>query len=124
MVELPPRQTDADTRRHEDVAWREKGRAEDLAWREKVRAEDRTWREQVRAEDLAWREQVRAEDLAWRNEARATDLANKQCLVHGLALLAAAQNAKPATPTEELARMAQEFTQWISGADGTTGSGN
>jgi len=99
MGESPARQTEADTRRLEDVDWREKLRAEDLAWREKVRAED-----------LAWREKVRADDLVWREKARA---ANEQRLVRGLAFLAAAQNAKPGTPSKELARMAEDFTQWI-----------
>lgn len=124
MVELPTRQTEGDARRIKDVAWREKLRAEDVAWREKVRVEDLSEREAARAEreagrveDVAWRTQARAEDRAERNAFHAQTL---QCLARGLAFLAAAHNAKPDTPTEELARRARDFTQWISGVDGTT----
>ncbi len=120
MGESPTRQTEAETRRLEDVAWREKLRSEDLAWREKVRAEDLVWREKVRADDRTWREKVRAEELAWRNEARTMDRAKEDCLARGLALLAAAQNAKPGTPAEELERVARGITKWIVGAGGTT----
>jgi hypothetical protein len=128
MVEVPSRHTEADTRRLEDVGWREKVRAEDLAWREKVRAEDLAWREKVRAEDLVWRENVRAEDLVSRNEVRAADHAERNassaqtiwCLARGLAFLAAAQNAESGKPTDELAHMAQEFTKWIGGVAGMT----
>ncbi len=127
MAQLPPRNTEADSRRAEDVAWREKVRVEDVAWREMRRDEDGAWHEKVRAEDLAWREKVRAEDVAWREKARTEDGAERralhaqtlQCLARGLALLAAAQNAKPDTPADELARRAQDFTRWIGDVGGT-----
>jgi len=152
MVELQARDKEAAARRLEDVTWREKVRAEDLeerealrlereaarAEREIARAEDVAWREKVRTEDLAERgaaraerEIVRAEDMAWREKTRAADRAERdalhnqtlQCLTRGLALLAAAQNAKPGTPPEELARRAQDFTRWIGDGVGTTGQG-
>ena len=131
MVDLPARQRDADTRRLEDVTWREKLRAEDMAWREKSRREDVAWREKVRSADLAWREEVRAADVAWREEAQAADRVerdaiasqNKQCLTRGLAFIAAAQIAKAGTPTEELVRMAVGFTRWIGGVDAATDDG-
>lgn len=131
MVELPPRQRQIEPRRLEDVAWRENVRAEDVAWRETVRAADLSWREKVRAEDVAWREKVRAEEVAWREKVRAADRVerdavtsqNKQCLERGLAFIAAAQIAKAGTPTEELVRMALDFTHWIGGTDGTKDKG-
>ncbi len=128
MAQLPPRNTEAESRRAEDVAWREKVRAEDVAWREGRRDEDGAWHGKVRAEDLAWREKVRAEDLAWREKARAEDSAERQalhaqtlqCLARGLALLAAAHNSNPGTPAEELARRAQDYTRWIGDVGVTT----
>jgi hypothetical protein len=127
MAQLPPRNNEAESRRAEDVAWREKVRVEDVAWREMRRDEDGAWHEKVRAEDLAWREKVRAEDMAWREKARAEDGVERQalhaqtlqCLARGLALLAAAQNAKLDTPADELARRAQDFTRWIGDVGGT-----
>jgi hypothetical protein len=146
MVELPARHTEAETRRLEDVASREKVRAKDVAWRQRVRAEDVAWRaedvawrEKVRAEEVAWREKVRAEDVVWREKVQAEELGRRseaqaaeradrdastsqiiQCLARSLAFIAAAQIAKPGAPTEELARMALDFTQWIGGVAGTT----
>ena len=104
------------------VAWR----AEDVAWRQKVRAEDVAWREKLRAEDVVWREKVQAEELARRSEALAVERADrdastsqiKQCLARGLAFIAAAQIAKSGAPTEELARMALDFTRRIGGVAG------
>ncbi len=95
MVELQTRHVDAETRRLEDLSWREK----------------------VREEDLAWREKVRAEDLA---ERAAFTFKNRQCLARGLAFIASAQIANRGTSTKELSRMAQDFTQWIDGVDETT----
>jgi len=142
MVDLPARDKEAATRRLEDVTWRENVRAEDLeerealrlereaarAEREIARAEDVAWREKARTADLAEREAARAEreiaraeDVAWRENTRAADRSERdmfhaqglQCLARGLAFLAAAQNAKSGTETEELARKAQDFARWI-----------
>jgi hypothetical protein len=118
MAELPPRHVDAETRRAEDVAWREKMRKEDLAERALGRAD----RENQRVQDLVWRERVRAEDVAWRELVRASDREERyayhaqtlQCLARGMAFLAAVQNAKPDTPVKELARKAQDYVQWMS----------
>ena len=110
MDELPNRQKEMETRRLEDVAWREK-----------IRADDRAWREKVRVEELAWREKVRAEDRAERD---AVNSQNRQCLARGLAFIAATQNAKTGTPPEELARIAQGISQWIEGAAGITRKGS
>ncbi len=109
MVDIPPWKREAGTRRVDDVAWREKVRTEDLAWREKVRAEDLAWREKVRTLDRAERDALVSQ--------------NKQCLTRGLALIAAAQIAKPGTPAEELIRMALDFTSWIGEAAGTPNEG-
>ncbi len=127
MAQLPPRNTEAEARRAEDVAWREKVRAEELAWREMRREEDWAWHEKVRAEDVAWREKMRAEDVAWREKVRVEDSAERQALhaqtlqrlARGFALLAAAQNSRPDTPAEELTRRARDFTQWFGDVGGT-----
>jgi hypothetical protein len=109
MAELPARHAEAEARRLENEAWREK-----------VRTKDEAWREKVRTEELAWREKVRTEDRAERDANHAQSL---QCLARGLAFLAVTQNAKPRTPTEELARRAQDFAQWIGDVVGTTHQG-
>jgi hypothetical protein len=120
MAELPARHAEAEARRLENEAWREKVRTKDEAWREKVRTEELAWREKVRTEELAWREKVRTEDRAERDANHAQSL---QCLARGLAFLAVTQNAKPRTPTEELARRAQDFARWIGDVGGTTHQG-
>jgi len=109
MAELPARHAETESRRLEDAAWRQKLRTEDVAWREKMRAEDVAWREKVRAEDRAERSAFHAQ--------------NRQYLARGLAIIAAAQNAKPRALTKELARKAQDFAQWIGDVGGTTDQG-
>ena len=109
MAELPVQQALAEARRLENEAWREKMRKEDIAWRERLRTEDVAWREKLRKEDRAERNAFHAETL--------------QCLARGLAVLASMQNAKPGTPTKELARKAQDFAQWIGDVAGMTDKG-
>ncbi len=94
----------------EEAARRENERAEELARREKARAEDVAWREKVRAEDVAWQEETQRKQLAAREAFHAQSLL---CLTRGLALIAAAQNAKPGTLAKELARRAQDLAPWI-----------
>jgi hypothetical protein len=109
MVELSTRHTEADNRRFEDVAWREQVRTEDVAWREKVRAEEMAWRSEARAADRVERDAGTSQNI--------------HCLARGLAVIAAAQNAKPGTPSEKLARMALDLTKWIGDFASTTDQG-
>jgi len=55
-----------------------------------------------RNEDVVWREKVRAKDVTWRERVRAEDRAERDASV---------------------LRMAQDFTQRISGVAGTTVQG-